>query len=217
MVARATPASRGRWRKSSRIPRTRTRASGATLALALGRLGDPVGLAPLVAALDDADTETRIHAAWGLGTLGDTTAVPALAQSARDDPDSGVRKMAVHALGVLPSSDAKPALHAALGDPEPDVRWNAALALAQQEDPAGAPILRRVADRAYLAGMARMTEERRVEAMVEAIKGLTLIKDREAKALFTRLSQEDPSLKVRQAAYEALAALSEGGEASQAP
>jgi hypothetical protein len=181
------------------------------LALALGRLGDPVALELLTAVLDDPDTETRIYAAWGLGTLGDARAVPSLARIARNDADSGVRKMAVHALGALPSPATTDVLRAALDDVEPDVRWNAALSLARQGNPSGAPILRRAAEREYLASLPGMSEEQRVDVTVEAIKGLALLGDSKAEALFTRLSQEDPNLKVRQAAFEALAVLTEAG------
>src|SRR4029453_7505078 len=54
-------------------PRVRRRA-----ALAIGRVGLPAGIQPLIGALSDADPEVRAMAAFGLGLIGDVVAAPAL-------------------------------------------------------------------------------------------------------------------------------------------
>jgi HEAT repeat protein len=45
---------------------------------ALGRLGDPGAVEPLIDALWDDDPRVRLKAAWALGQIGDSRAVPPL-------------------------------------------------------------------------------------------------------------------------------------------
>jgi cyclophilin family peptidyl-prolyl cis-trans isomerase len=79
-------------------PRVRRRA-----ALAIGRVGLPAGVQPLVGTLSDADPEVREMAAFALGLIGDGTAAPALT-TALSDASPIVRGRAAEALGQI---DAK--------------------------------------------------------------------------------------------------------------
>jgi len=45
---------------------------------ALGRIGDPAAVEPLIDALWDEDARVRLKAAWALGAIGDPRAIPAL-------------------------------------------------------------------------------------------------------------------------------------------
>src|SRR5436190_10985663 len=105
------------------------------LALAIGRLDPPLpadAVADLTQALDDPDSETRISVIWALGSSGDPAVVPQLISLySAQDSDAGIRKMVVYALGALPGDTQQPTLRAALDDSVPDVRWNAAVALAR--------------------------------------------------------------------------------------
>jgi cyclophilin family peptidyl-prolyl cis-trans isomerase/HEAT repeat protein len=75
-------------------------------ALAIGRVGLPDGVTPLVRSLQsDGDPEVRRMAAFGLGLLGDRGAVPALT-SALGDADPWVQGRAAEALGLIGASDA---------------------------------------------------------------------------------------------------------------
>lgn len=69
-------------------------------ALALGRAKDPRAVAPLIAALTDADAKLRAEAASALGSLGDKSAVPPLI-SALGDADKKVSDNAHQALQSL--------------------------------------------------------------------------------------------------------------------
>ncbi|HUG55155.1 MAG TPA: HEAT repeat domain-containing protein [Vicinamibacteria bacterium] len=180
------------------------------LALALGRLGDPRAVPALLEAAREAapdgprsDPETQVYAVWALGALGDAQAVPALLELTRSE-DPGVRKTAVHALGSFPGEATQAALAAALGDPVEDVRWNAAVALARRRDPAAAPVLLEMLDRAHIDAIPGMSEEQRVEALVQAIEAAAVVPDGRLRPALERLRDGDASLRVREAARTAL-------------
>ena len=176
------------------------------LALALGHVGDPRAVPALLEALSDDDPETRIYAIWALGSVGDERAVEPLIEFVQHD-DPGIRKMAVYSLGTLGAAEARPMLQAALGDYEMDVAWNAAMALAKLGDGSGRDRILQMLDREFLDSVADMTEEQRGEAMMNAMKGVVLLRDPSFRPSLEDISEQDPNLKVRQAAFEALAQL----------
>ena len=182
------------------------------LALAIGRLDPPLpeqAIEDLTAALASSDSETRISAIWALGSSGDATVVPKLVPL-YDSPDEGVRKMAVYALGALPGDTQMATLRTALQDPVHDVRWNAAVALARKGSHDGVPVLRQMLDRDYV----EQTVKRAVrqdedvdpiaDVMISGLRAAATLKDDALKPSVASLSQQDRSMKVRQAALEAL-------------
>ena len=201
------------------------------LALAIGRLEPPLppeAVPALVASLDEPATswqpdwfsrfngwtesdinEARITTIWALGSSGDPAVVPRL-QLLVESADAGIRKMAVYALGALPGDAPLAALRKALGDEAPDVRWNAAIGLARHGNHEGVGVLRQMLDRSYVEQT--VTREVRLDADVDPVadviigglRALATLKDGSLKASMEQLSQQDPSMKVRQAAFEAL-------------
>jgi cyclophilin family peptidyl-prolyl cis-trans isomerase len=79
-------------------------------ALAIGRVGLPAGVAPLVAALSDSDADVRQMAAFGLGLLGDKTAAAPLTQALTADASPIVKGRAAEALGMIGETAAAPAI-----------------------------------------------------------------------------------------------------------
>lgn len=181
------------------------------LALALGHLGDPRASPVLLEALSDDDPETQIYAIWALGSLGDERAVEPLLELAQSD-DAGIRKMVVYSLGTLGDAEALTTLRAALSDYEMDVAWNAAIALAKLGDNSGRDRILQMLDREFLSSVADITEEQRGEAMMNAMKGAVLLEDPSFRPALEEISEQDPNLKVRQAAFEALAQLAKPRE-----
>lgn len=181
------------------------------LALALGRLkpAPPAAVPRLVEALGDADSETRISAVWALAAIGDPSAVPPL-RAAYASEDPGIRKVVVYALGALPGDEQVSTLRAALADPVADVQWNAALALARHGDRSAIPVLRRMIDRPYVRQAVTRTTSGTDdtdpvdEVMISALGALGALQDPSTRDAVERLSRDDPSLRVRQAALEAL-------------
>ncbi|MBI4477150.1 MAG: HEAT repeat domain-containing protein [Acidobacteria bacterium] len=181
------------------------------LALALGRLDPPLppdALPLLKDALADPDSDTRISAIWALGSIGDTSAAPALMELYASD-DAGIRKMTVYTLGALPGDVQIRTLQTALNDPSTDVRWNAAVALARHDRRDGVPVLREMLDRAgveqRLQGGAGPTDEDRAgEVIISSLRAVASLKEHSLRESVQGLSRQDPSMKVRQAALEAL-------------
>jgi HEAT repeat protein len=204
------------------------------LALAIGRLDPPLpeeAIAALSRSLDEPDAgvkadwfgrltgatdseagEARISTIWALGSSGDTRVVPRL-QPLYESSDAGIRKIVVYALGALPGEAQLETLRAALRDPEPDVRWNAAIALARHDRRDGVPVLQQMLDRAYV----EQTVKREVrqdadidpvaDVMISGLRAAGALKDASLKPSVEGLSRGDRSMKVRQAALEALKAM----------
>ena len=124
--------------------------------------------------------------------------------------DAGVRKMTVYALGALPGDAQVDTLRAALQDTAPDVRWNAAVGLARHGDRQGAGVIRQMIDRAYVEHI--VTREVRqdqdldpiADVMISGLRAAAVLKDSTMRDSIAALSQQDRSMKVRQAALEAL-------------
>jgi HEAT repeat protein len=184
------------------------------LALALGRLQPPPpgAVEALLAVLNGPDDETKIAAIWALGSIGDVSVVPRLRELYRS-PDAGVRKMVVFALGVLPGTEQADTLKLALGDPVPDVEWNAAVALADDGHPEAVPVLARMLDREYLARTVTRTSSLTAatdpisEVMLGGLRAAARLRSPALRGTLEQVSRTDPSLKVRQAALEALEAM----------
>jgi HEAT repeat protein len=185
------------------------------LALALGRLDPPLpedALVQLGKALDDPDGEVRIGVIWALGSSGDASVAPRL-MPLYESQDPGIRKMVVYALGALPGDGQLTTLRTALEDPTADVRWNAAVALARHDSREGVAVLRQMLDRSYV----EQTVKRDVrqdgdsdpiaEVMISGLRAAAALKDASLKSSIETLSQQDRSMKVRQAALEALKAI----------
>jgi HEAT repeat protein len=182
------------------------------LALTLGRLTPPLPAETrqlLVEALNDEDSQTRISAIWALGSTGDET-VAADIERMYQSEDPGVRKMAVYALGSMPIGTGNETLVKAIEDPEPDVQWNAAIALARHGRHEGVPVLRRMLDRAYVErNVTRQPQARDEvdpvgEVMISGLRAIGALKAQDLSNEVRTLSTGDQNIKVRQAAIEAL-------------
>jgi HEAT repeat protein len=171
------------------------------LVLVLGKLGDRAAVPVLLDSAKDPDSETRLYSVWALGVLADPRALPTVLESSESE-DPGARKMAAYVLGRLGQPQAVPRLKVLLEDSVADVRWNAAIALATLGDRTGLPVLRSMIDRASLARLA-LTSDQTEAAMVNALKALSLLRDRESLPQIEKIGKDDPNLRVREAARRA--------------
>jgi HEAT repeat protein len=205
------------------------------LALAIGRLDPPLppeAIDVLLKSLDDPDrhwspdwfsrlngwadidiNEARISTIWALGSSGDASVVPRL-QPLYNSADAGIRKIVVYALGALPGDAQIETLRTALQDSMPDVQWNAAVALARHGRRDGVPVLRQMLDRSYVERVVkrevRQDEDRDpiADVMISGLRALASLKESSLKPSVQVLSEQDRSVKVRQAALEALKVMS---------
>ena len=173
------------------------------LALVLGHVGDREAVPLLVEGAADEDSQVRIYSLWALGAIAEPSGMPTLT-AALTDTDPGIRKTAAYALGGFADRPAAvAALVPLIDDPVADVRWNAALALARLDDPSGVAVLEQMLDRRLLAQIPDITPQQQEEAMISALRALVSLDAEIDGATLERLADEDPSLKVRQAAIEA--------------
>src|SRR5260221_6094405 len=185
------------------------------LALAIGRLDPPLpaeAIEDLTKTLNAPDAETRISAIWALGSSGDAAVLPRI-QPLFSSDDPGIRKMVVYALGALPGEAQMPTLLTALQDSTADVRWNAAVALARHGRHDGVAVLKQMLDRAYVEQTVkrdvRQDEDQDpiADVMISGLRAAAVLKDEGLRISVERLSESDKSLKVRQAALEAMKVL----------
>jgi HEAT repeat protein len=184
------------------------------LALAIGRLDPPLSsdaVTALTGGLDDPDSETRISVIWALGSSGDPAVVSRLVPLyTAPDADPGIRKMVVYALGALPGDQQTAILRTALEDPASDVRWNAAVALARHGSNAGVRVLQQMLDRGYVEQAVKRTvrpdedQDPVADVMISGLRAAAVLRDESLKPTVVTLSRTDRSMKVRQAAIEAL-------------
>ena len=199
------------------------------LALAIGRLEPPLppdAIEALTRSLQEPGTtwtpdlfarlngwadidinEAHIMTIWALGSSGDPSVAPRL-QPLYGSSDAGIRKMVVYALGALPGETQLVTLRTALQDSAPDVRWNAAVALARHGNGDGVSVVREMLDRILVEQTVkrdvRQYEDPVAEVMISGVRAAAALKDSTLRPLVERLSLQDRSLKVRQAALEAL-------------
>ena len=175
------------------------------LVLVLGKLGDRAGVPDLVRAAADPDPETRLYSIWALGMIGEPAGLDAVLEASRSE-DSGMRKMAAYVMGKLGDRRATERLKVLLEDRVPDVRWNAAIALASLNDGSGIVVLRSMIDREALGRQARLTSDQSEAAMVNALKAFAILRDEGSLPLLEKVAREDPNLRVRDAARRAIEA-----------
>jgi HEAT repeat protein len=182
------------------------------LALAIGRLDAPwpaQAIADLTKSLEDPQSEVALSAIWALGSSGDASVVPKL-QPLYESSDPGIRKMVVYALGALPGDVQLVTLRTALQDSAADVRWNAAVALSRHGSREGVAVLGQMLDRSYVEQAVkrdvRQDEDQDPigDVMISGLRAVAALKDASLKPSVESLSQQDRSMKVRQAALEAL-------------
>ncbi|HEY4642143.1 MAG TPA: HEAT repeat domain-containing protein [Thermoanaerobaculia bacterium] len=172
------------------------------LALVLGKLGDRRATPTLLEGLRDNDAESRLYAIVALGQLHDPAAVPSLIAATRDD-DKDVRKTAAFSLGEIGDPRAADALAPMLEDQVADVRFNAAIALSRFGDKRAIGTLHDMLDRQRL-GAAKMREDQAEDAMIVAMEPYAKLAGHDAVADLQKLATTDPSLRIRDAAKQAL-------------
>jgi len=144
-------------------------------ARALGQLGDPSAVEPLINALKDKSSRVRVSATEALVKIGDPHAVEPLIATLKDENER-VRREAVIVLGQLGDSRAVEPLIAALKDEEHSVRSTAAGALGEIGDPrAVEPLINTLKDEENsLVGMKNSVRRSAANALVKIYHQRTL-------------------------------------------
>ncbi len=136
----------------------------AAAARALGRLGDPKAIPPLIDAAAQASGEAKVAIFEALAALKASQAAPA-ARTALSDPDQRVRRWAALLLREVGAKEALPELRRAIADEDPGVRLQAVLALESLNDRESAEKIREALPKEALKEVR--------EAMEQALRTLT--------------------------------------------
>jgi len=190
------------------------------LAILLALLGDPQAHEHLESMLEISEAEDpegvmQVYILTSLGRLGDARAARSVIEFLQHE-DSGIRHAAAAALQNLDSPLSRPALRELLGDPELDLRGQAALSLAYLGDAGGVGVLHE------LLGMEAYERERDLfpgrwrrgsdvhNARLRALQSLWRLGRPEDLARIETMSLEEGDLELRAAALAALPRWGEG-------
>ena len=154
---------------------------------------------------EETDEDVLLYVMWALGVKRVVSAREDVLPYLRHEKEE-IRKMGLYVLGVIGDQGSVKAIEPLLEDASRDVRWNAALSLARLGSAAGRQELLLMLDRTNLAGREQLGDAKIEEIMTNAIKGLALLRDSQSQMILEKLSRQDKSLKVRQAALDALKA-----------
>jgi HEAT repeat protein len=114
-------------------------------ARALGRIGDPRAVEPLMNALGKSGGDLGVYIAEALGDLGDRRAVPILVEAAKSGDEPALRSV-IETLGRLGDPAAVPALLELLRSAKEDARYASIIALGRIRDPRGIAELKKTSE-----------------------------------------------------------------------
>ena len=120
-----------------------------------------------------------------------------------ENPEPRIRLIATIALGDIADPQTVKALKKALHDSEPNVQWDAAIALAKMKDLSGRDILLKLLDRGYLSKFPEVDSQEQSHILLTAIDVAAKLNDKELKNAILRLAQNDQNMNVRTAALTA--------------
>jgi HEAT repeat protein len=180
------------------------------LILGLGQIGSEKSV-PLLMKLVDVknDPETRIYSIWALGRIGSPQALKLIEGETHSD-DAGIRKTAAFSLGFVGGKSAVPRLVQLLDDTVADVRWNAALSLAETGSSIGqSEILFLLDADKLIAATPNLRDSERTQIMLSAVNAAAKLRLKTAKGPLEKIekSKLDPAL--RKAATHALNAIAQ--------
>jgi HEAT repeat protein len=169
------------------------------LALTMGRVGDQRFITPLTMALKEEREENLYAVIYALGMLRDKKIGASLYPYLKH-PNSRVRLVSVMALGNLADDHSLSLLREALYDPEPNVQWDAAIALAKMGDASGKDILLRLLDRLYLSRFSEVDLYEQNHIMLVTIEAAARLNDPELNDVIKKLAHDDQNMNIRQTA-----------------
>lgn len=173
------------------------------LALAMGRTGIKDFVVPLTEDLENEKEASLPSIIYALGMIADSSALDKLYQYI-DHPDGRIRSLTIASIGNIASSSSVPILQKALLDMEDNVKWAAAISLAQLKDNSGKDVLLQLMSRDYLESFPEVDQSEQTNLIVKAIEVSGYLNSAELKEKVAELSKTDKNMKVRNAAFKAL-------------
>jgi len=174
------------------------------LALAMGVTKDSYYSDALLVGLEDDNRESRLAAVQAVGMIRTKTASSKLKELIKTSDYPDERLAATISLGLIGDNSSIPILKELLEDDEPNIQWDAAIALAKMGDASGAYIIENLMDRSYLSSFPAVDENEKTQAILVAIEASSLIASNRFETKLISLAESDESLKIRDAAMKTL-------------
>ena len=176
----------------------------AYLAIAMGATGDEFYSEELVNGINDEARESRLAAIQAVGMVRSKEAIEDLIAIIERSDYQDERLAATMSLGFIGDDRSAPILNQLLEDEEPNIRWDAAIALAKMGEISSAPIIENLMDRSYLTTFPELDPKEINKVILTAIETSSLIEDNRFEPRLVMLAESDESLKVRDAAIKTL-------------
>ena len=176
----------------------------AYLAIAMGSTGDEFYSKELVNGINDEARESRLAAIQAAGMVRSKEAIEDLIVIIERSDYQDERLAATMSLGFIGDKRSVPVLNQLLEDEEPNIRWDAAIALAKMGEISSAPIIENLMDRSYLTTFPELDPTEINKVILTAIETSSLIEDKRFEPRLVMLAESDESLKVRDAAIKTL-------------
>ena len=174
------------------------------MALAMGRTGQQDYGPILMDGLNDKDKGSRLAAIKALGLLIYVPAVPEIQEFTGEKYFSEERLAATIALGSMGDKSIIPILQKLLEDEEPNIRWDAAIALAKLEDSSGLQVIVNLLDRSYFDHFTEVDEDEEVQAILVAIQVSSQFPSRLFVTNLLKLAAFDKNMQIRDLAIKTL-------------
>jgi len=176
----------------------------AYLAIAMGATGDSFYADALVVGLNDDSRESRLAAIQAVGMVKAENALSELARIVKNSDYQDERLAATMSIGFIGDSASIPLLNKLLDDEEPNIRWDAAVALAKMGEKSSVPIIENLMDREYLSSFPQLDYKEVNNVLLIAIEASKMVKDVRFESKLSILAESDENLKIRDAAMKTL-------------
>ena len=174
------------------------------MALAMGRTGQQEYGPTLMNGMNDKDKGSRFAAIKALGLLAYAPAVNGIQEFAAEKYSNVERLAATIALGNMGDKSRIPMFQKLLDDEEPNIRWDAAIALAKLEDASGLQVIVNLLDRSYFDHFTEVNEEEEVQAILVAIQVSSQLPSKLFITNLLKLAAFDKNMQIRDLAIKTL-------------
>ena len=174
------------------------------LAIAMGVTRDEFYSEYLVKGLKDESRESRLAAIQAVGMVKASAGLTDLTSIVKTSDYQDERLAATMSLGFIGDKKSVPILNQLLEDDEPNIRWDAAIALAKMGERTCIPIIRNLMDREYLTTFPELDYNEVTKVLLIAIETSSIIKDNLFEPPLIALANSDEDLTIRNAAIKTL-------------
>ena len=174
------------------------------IALAMGRTENSIYGEPLLEGLTDKDKGSRVAAIKALGSLTYTSSINQLVNFTGLNNSVEERLSATISLGNMNDQSVIPTLQNLINDEEPNIRWDAAIALAKLGNSSGTEIIDNLLNRQYYDQFKEVDAEEEAQAILIAIHASNKIPSEKFVTNLLKLATLDHNMKIRDIAIKTL-------------